>query len=293
MNPCGQIRQELPEHLYGLLEGENDRALTAHVAECSACQAELTQAQEQMALIAAAAKEEFPQVQFIPPAVDAPLPITRKDFGFRWVAAAAILLAIGGAAIFAGIYWQREAQVAQAESVLRDVKDDVARVESLRSRIIEESSKIKDDFRKQVDQADKDARIVHDALVRLGQDYQQKVRQTFAEVNAKQIDLTVIGPRTIEPGASNSFQVLTKTFRQEPLPARINVIVHDQEKREIFRQENAASQGDLVVKLPANLPLKKDSELTLAIEARAEKGQPVVLSETIPLTGPVYVTQLS
>ncbi|HEV2947531.1 MAG TPA: hypothetical protein VGX70_09150 [Gemmataceae bacterium] len=293
MKPCGQIRQELLEHLYGLLEGENDRALTAHVAECSECQAELAQAQEQMALIAAAAKEEFPQVHFIPPAGDAPLPITRKDFGFRWVAAAAVLLAIGGAAIFGGIYWQRQAQVARAESVLREAKDDVARVESLRSRIIEESSHIKDDFQKEVDQADKDAQIVHDVLMRLSQDYQQKVRQTFAEVNAKQIDLTVIGPRTIEPGASNSFQVLTKTFRQEPLPARINVTVRNQDKREIFKQENVASQGDLVVKLPANLPLKKDSELTLAIEARAEKGQPVVLSETIPLTGPVYVTHLA
>ncbi len=293
MKPCGQIRQELLEHLYGLLEGENDRALTAHVAECSACQAELAHAQEQMALIAAAAKEEFPQVQFIRPAVDAPLPIIRKDFGFRWAAAAAIVLAVGGLSVFGGVYWQRQTQVAQAESALREAKDDVARVESLRSRIIEQSSRIKDDFQKQVDQADKDAQIVHDALVRLGQDYQQKVRQTFAEVNAKQIDLTVIGPRTIEPGASNSFQILTKTFRQEPLPARINVTVHDQEKREIFRQQNVASQGDLVVKLPANLPLKKDSALTLAIEARAEKGQPVVLSETIPLTGPVYVTHLA
>lgn len=297
-NSCGQIQVQLLEHLYGLLAEEDGRALIDHVGQCSGCQAELNRAQEQMAFIADAAKEQFPNVRFMPPAADDPLvdiPSTRGRIGLsgiRWAVAAGILLAVTTVGVFGGIYWRQQTQVAQAESILRRAKDEVAQAEILRLWIIDESQQNKADFRKQVAQADKEAQRAQDALVQLGREHQQKIKQTRTDVNAKQMDLTVIGPRAIEPGAANPFQVLTKSFRQEPMPARISVTVRDREKREIFKEANVLSQGNLMVMLPRDLPLKADSALTLHVEARAEKGQPVILSEAIPLAGPVYVTHL-
>jgi hypothetical protein len=296
--PCGQIRTQLLEHLYGLLEEQDGRALTDHVSDCPTCQAELTRAREQMVLIAAAAKEEFPNVRFVPPiaepALAQPLMATRRirSVGFRWAVAAAVLLTVGALGTCGSIYWHRQTQVAQAESNLQQAKDELAQAETLRSRIIDESTQIKNDFRKQVDQADQEARDAQNALVQLGRDHQQKVKQTFADVNAKQMDLTVIGPRTIEPGAANPFQVLTKTLRQEPMPARISVMVRDQNQREVFKQENVLSQGNLVVNLPRDLALKPDTALTLEVRARGDQNRQVELSETIPLAGPIYVTHL-
>jgi len=296
--PCGQIRTQLLEHLYGLLEEKDGRALTDHVGNCSTCQAELARAREEMALIAAAAREEFPNVRFVPPTGE-PAPAQRlmvtgriRSVGFRWAVAAAVLLAVGALGTFGSIYWKRQTQVAQAESNLRQAKDELARAESLRLRIIDESTQIKNDFRKQVDQADKEVRIVQDDLVQLGRGHQQKVKQTFADVNAKQMDLTVIGPRAIEPGAVNPFQVLTKTLRQEPMPARISVTVRDQNQREVFKQENVSSPGNLLVNLPRDLALKPDTVLTLEVRAQGDQNRKIELSETIPLAGPVYVTHL-
>src|SRR6266404_390771 len=67
MTSCDQIRAQLLEHLYNLLEDEDGRALDVHLHQCANCQAELEHARQQMTLIAAAAKEEFPNVQFAPP----------------------------------------------------------------------------------------------------------------------------------------------------------------------------------------------------------------------------------
>jgi hypothetical protein len=300
IKPCGQIRLQLLEHLYGLLEEADGRALTEHVEGCSICQAEMARAQEHMALISAAAKEEFPNVRFVPPVTEPMFgeksATARRisPIGLRWAVAAMILLAIGGLAVVGSVYWQMQAQVAQAESNLRQVKDEIAQAESLRLRIIEESTQIKNEFKKQVDLADREAQNTQDALVRVGQDYQQKLLAVRTEVNAKQLDLTVIGPRTIQPGGLNQFQVQTRSLRgQEPIPAQINVRVHDRKSRVVFKDENVPSRGNLVVSLPRDMPLKSDSILTLEVEARADLGQGVTLTETLPLTEPVYVTHLS
>jgi hypothetical protein len=127
----------------------------------------------------------------------------------------------------------------------------------------------------------------------LSQDFQQKIQQTNAAVHAKQMDLTVIGPRVLEPGASNQFQIQTRSFRLEPMPARITVAVRDQDNRELFKKDALPSRGDLVVTMPQDLPLKPSDNLVLEVQARSEQDPQIVLSESIPLTDPFYVTHLT
>jgi hypothetical protein len=300
MTSCDQIRAQLLEHLYNLLEDEDGRALDVHLHECANCQAELELARGQMTLIAAAAKEEFPNIHFVLPSektseVSKTLELFRaqRRWGIRWAVAAGVLFAVSGVGVLATIYWRQQTQVTQADNTLRLAKDELARADGHRLRILDEAHQIRTDFRRQVDRADENAQLARNDLVQLGQDFQQKIQQARSQVNAKQMDLTIVGPRTIEPGAPNPFHIQTRSFRLQPMPARITVIVRDQNQRELFKVEDLASRGDLAVTLPRNLPLKPDAALTLEVQARAEQNQQVVLSESLPLPGSLFVTHLA
>src|SRR5438132_2535393 len=130
MTSCDQIRVHLLEHLYNLLEEEDGRALDVHLHQCANCQAELEQAREQMTLIAAAAKEEFPSVQFVPPTEKtsevlktSELSRAQRRWGIRWAVAAAVFFAVAGVGIPASIYWRQQTQVTQADNTLRQAKE--------------------------------------------------------------------------------------------------------------------------------------------------------------------------
>src|SRR6266851_790180 len=108
MTSCDQIRAQLLEHLYNLLEEEDGRALDVHLHQCANCQAELENAREQMTLIAAAAKQEFPSVHFILPSEKTPevlktseLSGAQRRWGIRWAVAAAVLFAVSGVGVLA------------------------------------------------------------------------------------------------------------------------------------------------------------------------------------------------
>ena len=132
--------------------------------------------------MASAARLQFPGVRFTPPieTVEASprtlhLPVrprlgkTKRHWG-RWVAAAAVLLAIVG--LSAPAY---KAQVRYANA--RDVVDrhDLSVA----------------DARKRIDEAGK------------------KVVEIRQEINARELRLVVTGPRTVQPGAPADFQVRT------------------------------------------------------------------------------------
>jgi hypothetical protein len=296
MKSCEQVRSQLLEHLYDLLEGEDGHALADHLDQCNNCQTELKHAREQMALIAEAAKQEFPHVHFIPPAdeVDTAARAARPSrFRFRWAVAAAVLLAVAGLGVPTTLYWAQQAQVTHAENALQQAKDQLARADAHRGRILDQAAHVKADFQRHLERADKDALVARDDLVQLGQDVLEKIQRTNAEVHAKQMDLTVIGPRLLEPGAANSFRIQTRSFRLQPMPARITVAIRDQNQRELFKKEAIASRGDLVVNLPRDLPVKSDTALTLEVQAQAEQNPQVIISQTLPLTGSLYITHLA
>ena len=157
MTSCEHVRSQLLEHLYDLLEEEQVRALDDHLRDCGNCQTELGHAREQIALMAAAAKEEFPKVHFVPP-TEKTLEVSKiseilvapKRWGIRWAVAAAILCAVAGVAAPATIYWRQESQVAQSENTLRRAKDELAGAEAQRLRILDETQQVNADFRRQL-----------------------------------------------------------------------------------------------------------------------------------------------
>ena len=58
MRSCDHYQAQLLEHLYGLLEPGDARALQEHVEQCGDCRAALARAEAQQQLIAAAARAD-------------------------------------------------------------------------------------------------------------------------------------------------------------------------------------------------------------------------------------------
>src|SRR5262245_39856211 len=122
MDRCDTCQPLLLDYLYDLLDGDDRRALEAHVAGCAGCPAALERARRDRALLAAAAKMEFPAVRFVPPeeappAAPQPAPVAERDVlplppavrarprtrrPLRWAVAAAVLLGLGVPAFWVG-----------------------------------------------------------------------------------------------------------------------------------------------------------------------------------------------
>jgi len=106
-----EFRAQMLEYLYDLLESDERQALMVHLNDCPACQAELVKAKAQQQLLAAAAKMDFPDVRFTAPTA-APISAQPEVILLqrphrplrwrRWVAAAAVLLALASGALLAG-----------------------------------------------------------------------------------------------------------------------------------------------------------------------------------------------
>ncbi len=135
MKTCDQYQAEMLDDLYGLLEAEDSRALSAHVQVCEPCRAAMVQAQEQRKLLAEAAKDAFAGVRFEAPVAPAAAPTQQPappriiaSIGpakpslqrrLRYAVAAGVVLCAGIAALGA-VYWNGRAKfldkMAQAEA---------------------------------------------------------------------------------------------------------------------------------------------------------------------------------
>ena len=71
MFDCTRCRESFLDHLYGLLEPAEDSQLLDHVAGCAECRVARAEAEKIQRLLAAAARADFPEVTFSPPADDA------------------------------------------------------------------------------------------------------------------------------------------------------------------------------------------------------------------------------
>jgi hypothetical protein len=295
MKPCDRFQPRFLEHLYGALDPEESRALIDHLGGCSACQSELVRAEEQAALIASAAKEEFPWVRFDPP-MKAPSSRGPADAPggtwIRWGVAAAVLLALGGIGIPSGWLWRQQERVVRAEMEYKDAEKGLADLETRREEIVQAAQAINKDYRQKIDAVDKALADLREDTDRLAKEFREQKTKTFAALNAKKMNLVVIGPKTVQAGAFNQFQVQTKDLRLRPVPARISFRVTDQDEQVVYQKENVPSQGYLDVPMPRDLPLKGSTQLNLLVSAQGEQGQESLLKETISLTGPVYITHL-
>ena len=89
---CDRVQPRLLDHLYGVLEDEEEATLLRHLERCEGCRAALARAEEQKSLFAEAARLPAGDLRLVPPG---PPPsflsfVARKRF---WIPAAALLLA--------------------------------------------------------------------------------------------------------------------------------------------------------------------------------------------------------
>jgi hypothetical protein len=281
MLSCGTCRSQMLEYLYDLLEDDERQAWEMHLKGCAACQAELARAKAQQQLLARAAKMEFPNVHFTPP-VGKPdetkpgktkpdaietgrtrvLPVLRK----RWFAAAGLMLAV---ALAGAAGWYVRDYRRSAEMVLRTEN--------------------------RLEQAKKERLEAEQRLARLPEQKQERIAAVHKTQQKAQLQVEVQGPAAVRVGAPTDYIIYTKEIRyskSKPTFAQVSVEVRDHGQTIAKPVVTPDRPGVYRFTLPADLPVRPDSQPILFVSARSDEGAEVELREEIPLAAPVYNTHL-
>lgn len=284
MDRCTDYQGQMLELVYDLLDEDALRPLQAHLEHCADCRAAVRAARGQQQLLAAAARLDFASVSFRPPAAaqpaadvpgETPAPERpailslaparrRRSTAWRgWVSAAAVLLALSAPAWVGWDYTRARHELGRhqsAQAALRDQADALGAEFAL------------------LDQKQRDQ--------------QEALAQQAAE---QELNLTVSGPRTIQPGVPSEYQLLTRNGLGETVPARIHSVkVLDRgggEERVLFEKHDLASNGTLKLRLPGDLDVGARSRVTLQVAA-TRGGPESRLQEDFELTPRVYRTHL-
>jgi hypothetical protein len=292
MARCEHYQTQLLGYLYDLLEADEQQALRAHLEQCGNCRAALAQAERQKKLLTMAAKAEFPAVRFQPPTTSEI--INQEDTAARWVrlprgswlgsaVAAGVLLLMGfsgSAAIWGWNYrlLEQHAEVLAAEFTAKNVAMVQARNEH--NAVL---------ARKRHEVLDVQAQIRN-----LVQSQQQKWEELQKAARERQVNVVVSGPQTIQPGAPNSYNLVTCDQNNKPVATQLGVRVLDADKRVLFEQQdinNTTGAYDLC--LPADLPVKANSNVFLEVVARKDGNRVERIREELALDTPVFVTHLT
>jgi len=267
MLSCETCRAQMLEFVYDLLEGDELQAFQAHRNDCPACQAELVKAKGQQQLLAAAAKMDFPAVRFTAPS-QAPvllMPRPRPPRRWRrWLAAAAVLLALGVAAPavwYGRDYFRTEQAATQGYDRIEQMSRERSSAETQIARLPGEKEKRKG------------------AILNAQRD--------------SQLQIKVQGPTTLRAGAPTDYQIYTTNLNGQPAAAKVSVQVKDHGQAlgkpiEVVR----AAAGVYRLTLPPDLPVKPGSQPTLVVSASRDNGSQADLREELQLAAPVYVTHL-
>lgn len=280
MNRCESYQAQLLDHVYGLLEANEEAELRRHLETCGACRDALGNAEKQQAQLAAAAKLSFPEVRFEAP--DEPDVIGGSEYfspftstGFRWAVAAGILLVLGGLGASKSLYSWQERQVAAAENRLNDIERQ-ARTLNQKVAVAE----------KDFNEARKEFQGINERFPsRLAQAQQ-------AAVDPKHVRVVLQGPKTPEAGSANPYRI--QTFAgSRPVPAQVAVKVVDENKQVVYHQEGEAAGGTFNLVLPPTLPLRANNALAMEITAKARDAALEQVTEYLSLSSPRYLTHLA
>ncbi len=282
MLSCHGCQERMLEHLYDLLEADERSALQAHLDGCPDCQAALVRARAQRQLLAAAAKLDFSSVRFTPPAelpATEVLPLVQptrlRRRWPRWVAAAAVLLAVGLAS--AGTWFGRDYYQAQAKVERHDAQLAQARQE--------------------MGDAERTLRV-------LPQQQAEKLQALRREQMEKEIQVVARGPKVLSAGAPSTYQIQTLNFNNTFVPAKLSARVEEESAvaaagaggpRGFSKALDVVRERDGLyrVTVPPDLDLRADRRVNLVISARGEGGRQAELSERLELSRPVYLTHLA
>jgi anti-sigma factor RsiW len=282
---CEQFQVQLLPYLYDLFEPAEQQEMKGHLDTCPACRAALERAQAQRKILALAAKAEFPNVHFQPPAVPAEvvrIPARRRNRPvLRWAIAAGIFALTGLGT--AGTWWA----IHNAERNDRsEAGPNIYALQTEREKHFVTRSAA-------VSPADTELKEVEQKTIQPAKEHQkQPAVAKEAIVVDPQLNVLVSGPVNILPGAPNMYQVLTTSLNGRPVATRLTAQVVDAKNTVVFQQRDVQTPGNYYLKLPADLPLKPDQKLSLEIVARREGEQKAQVRGELSLVAPVYVTHL-
>jgi hypothetical protein len=278
MSPCEVCQLQLLNHLYGLLDVEESQALTGHLQGCAACRAALNKLETKRKLLAAAAKAEFPDVRFQPPAPAKPVevfPIRPKRSlpgWVRWAVAAGVLVLVGTA----GWSWKS----------YRDIRRPADQARAEAEQLTQEWNELT---------RQRDARAKR--YQQRASAFQARIAKLQDERRRRRLRVHVTGPETIQAGARNQFLIRTENLANEPVAAQVDVRLRDAQKKEVVfeRKGLATIQGQCQLILPPDLEQKPGTRLDMEVVARRPDTGAIlrVEAEKLPVVAPLYLTHLT
>lgn len=283
------------EHLYGLLDADEARELDAFLATPDGAGLR-ERAEGWKTRLATAARADFPDVRFVPPADARPAPVanpaaaragrvTMTRVWTRWAVAACLLVVLGGLGAPAGyqfLGWYVQSQDAAEKKVaLHKQREAVKQLEA-------EQKARREAVRKEHEQAVATQQAAEKA-------YQEALAAARKAIDQKDFVVRLTGPERVQPGAPNQWRIdtLSKTGGYAA-PKTLEVVVKDQKDTELLRETHAQPKGSTSLKLSPGFweKVKPGSDLYLEVVAVSDDNRRSVLAERVPLARPVFVTHL-
>jgi hypothetical protein len=308
MNSCEAFQHRLLDDSYGLLDDAEHAALLDHVQSCAACQTAQARLSGQRELLASAAKTEFPQVRFVPPAAEsvimpiaaaAPAQARANRRWLGWAVAASLLLGLLGLGAWEGLRWYGHYQDLLQARASHDL--------ALKARARYDERRSNERVR-----VETDIQAIQEQIKQLEGRWNQEVDQLKQESAAKDLEVIITGPKSVQAGAQNNYEVVTRKWSDDAkqprggegkhLPARVQAALLDPKTKQpalhpttqqpLF-QQIIESTGVCQLQLPADLPVKPGTEWTLHVTAESRDGKQAQVSGQLALTGPLYLTHLA
>ncbi|MBX7102565.1 MAG: hypothetical protein K1X57_00685 [Gemmataceae bacterium] len=267
------------DELYGLLDGPAAKAAREKLATPEG-HAARREAQRLGDLMASAARVPFPEAKFAAPSVLRSAHRAGAAGWIGWVVAASALFAIAIPTLAGFVGDRTRAQ----QAILARAEATAARAEFNRSA---------ESWRKQVQVALNEHRAAETELRKLQAESAVQLENKLAEARARQFNVVVSGPAAITPGAPNQYQIATQDMTGKAVAAKLSARVVDQLGKVVFEPAPVATGGMYTLKLPVDLPLTPDRELSLEVTATGPAGPAAVVKQDLPLAAPVYLAHLT
>lgn len=294
-------------YLYDLLEPEERREFEAYLDAAPDARSLLDEARARLPLLAEAAKESFPEVRFTPPVLVAPItpaPVRGKTSArppalplnvprreprppirwVRWALAASVLLAfVGGGGYWSVSGWARhKTQLAEARLKFEKANQDAARLQQ--------------ELEQQTRKAQQDIRAIQEQINLLVDDWNRAAEDQRRVVNKKQLQVILQGPKNLQAGAKNQFDIELRRSKPMPPGAKLPLtarVVDAKTKQVLFKKELQGDRGKIQVDLPPDVPVTPGADLVLEVIALAADGAPVEVREHLTFQTPEYMTHLT
>jgi hypothetical protein len=271
MDRCDAFQAQLLEYLYDLLDDGERLEVQHHLDSCPACRATLERVEGQKQLLATAARMEFPGIRFEAPSGDIPVtlplpparpaPASPRRGRWRWIAAAAVLLVLGGTALPGYLltrdYLQARQTADEGQRILTHEKD-------------------------RVDEAARQLALLP-----------AKERRRIAAIEADDRDK---GLKVILTGADRHYRIQTRNLNDRPTAATVWASVTDEhgqpgKRLPVQRVPDEGKDGVGVYRL--TLPLGAGNKPELIVFAQRESGARVEMREALKQSRPVAETYLT